>query len=223
MQITIGLGMPRSGTKSLKRLLGSQEGLKVRHESKPRLPWEKDEQLFRETFPKFFDKQQKKVEFVAEVAFYFLNYVFLFLEYDPKTKFVCLKRKKEDVIRSLCWRSGSKNPYREEANHSYAKNFPTFTRKQAKDKKSGIALHYDYYYQEAERLVKRYPESFKLFESPKVLNSKAERERLLSWIGYPLDKVNHDIEYRVDRITREKLEKEGRISLLEKMRKGKVK
>lgn len=223
MFLVVGLGMPRSGTKSLTRLLANQEGFVARHESKPRLPWKVDCEAFEKKFSflKTSPKREKTI-YWAEVGFYYLPYVETFMEIEPKSKFVCLKREKEKVIRSLSWRSRNKNPYRKDSTSTFQRSFPTYSEAFAKSKEECISCHYDLYYKQAYIFEEVFPNNFKIFESPQVLNSKQTREDLFEWIEYPIKNVNHDLNYRIDTLTAREMKKSRKIDLLEKTKKGNV-
>lgn len=96
--LVIGLGHPRSGTTSLYSLLDMQQFLTVTHETHIRLPWIKCPSYMEYNITRVLEYPSA---FVGDVAFYYLNYVKDILKYYPYTKFVCMKRDKEDTINSL--------------------------------------------------------------------------------------------------------------------------
>jgi len=97
--LIVGSGCGRCGTLSLATLLDAQPDSTITHESGIPLPWEKSYIHFKlyveriyNTYPGFF---------VGDIAFYTLNYTEYFFKMFPNVKFVCLKRNKEDVVKSF--------------------------------------------------------------------------------------------------------------------------
>jgi hypothetical protein len=118
----------------------------------------------------------------GDVSMTWLVYVDDLLNIWPDAKFVCLRRKRKETIRS--W----------EKQMEGRKRFGIYSLFQdLKTKKVEIhnifpdfgdmplgeaaARFYDAYYEEADRLQRAYPNNFRIFESPKVLvNAKLQRK-----------------------------------------------
>ena len=92
-KFVIGCGTGRCGTRSFTKFL-NENGITASHE-RWNLVWEPD-----------FDVCAKSLDIMSEdgksdVGFYWLNYVEFVVDCYPETKFVCLKRNREDVIKSF--------------------------------------------------------------------------------------------------------------------------
>lgn len=167
--------------------------------------------LGREVAAQTYDQlvQLNKVSLIGDIAFYYLSYVEEITQHNPNVRFVCLKRNRTETVESWLkksrvnrWRSKkiadrlsswiTRQPYHESKNfwmdHDgrhwqldpiWDKCFPKFS---APDKRSAIEQYWDYYYEEADKLAHRYPECFKIVDTPDLKSSDFQAE-LLSFCG----------------------------------------
>jgi len=158
-----------------------------------------------------FEKLQglPRVRLLGDIAYYYLSYVGDILEQVPQCKFVCIKRDREQTVASWLkksavkrWRSMwladklkawiTRTPFQTEYNYWQEHDgtvwmkdpvwdscFPKF---EAPSKEDAIRMYWNYYYQEASRLEKTHPESFRVFNIG-ALSSRAGQEEILSFIG----------------------------------------
>ncbi len=181
-KLIIGLGTGRCGTVSLYRLLNFQKNSFFRHESKPLLPWKFDKGKIDEKLRKYFNKDEK---YMGEVNLSFLPYVEYIIKRYPLTRFIILKRPKEEVIRSFVrhtkpfnynhwiehkgkkWRKGGK----------WDTMFPKYN---AKSKEEAIGFYWEDYYKEVRELLKKYPENIKMFKM-EDFNSELKVKEILDF------------------------------------------
>lgn len=171
-QLIIGLGTGRCGTVSLYRLLDSQKNSDINHESKPLLTWKFSKKAIDSKLKQILKRNRK---YVGDVAFYYLPYVEYILNKYSGTKFICLKRPKEEVIGSFVEHTNKLN-WNHWINHdgkkwkktgAWDKCFPKYN---IKRKDEAIKKYWKEYYKEVNKLVKKYPKNIKVFET-KILNS----------------------------------------------------
>lgn len=101
--IVVGMGTGRSGTHSLADLLNGHPDIKATHE-KCGLGWVEDLAIPIKAITTMSNACSEAI--VADVGFYWLDYVDSILEVHLGAKFICLKRDKEDVVNSYM-RTGS--------------------------------------------------------------------------------------------------------------------
>lgn len=90
----VGLGTGRCGTRSLTKFLEGN-GIPARHEHH-KLRFDPVFETTRRT-----NIAINELKDYADIGFYWLNYVPIALKWFPETKFICLERKKEEVIESF--------------------------------------------------------------------------------------------------------------------------
>lgn len=235
-KLMIGLGSGRSGTASLASLIDSQNGGLCFHEMNPSgavfegnpqaqlnavvelqqilhggPPQRLSIDYSRPASVANFERLQtmEAPELLGDIGFYYLNYVEDILEKVPHCRFVCLKRDREQTIKSWLRKSRinrwpslkvadrlkswiTRTPYYLEYNYWQAHSgdvwkedpvwdscFPKFN---ASTKREAIAMYWDAYYDTAERLASAYPESFRIFDTG-VLSSRNGQESVLSFVG----------------------------------------
>ena len=164
---------------------------------------------------KAYAKLQKmsEVKLIGDIAFYYLNYIDELFEIAPECVAVCMKRDRESTIASWLkktsikrWRSlwlGDKltswltrTPFYEEYNFwqdhdgSHWMKDPVwdscFPKFEASSKEEAIGMYWDYYYLEADRLQRKYPERFKIFDV-RDLSIPEGQQRILSLLGIAED------------------------------------
>jgi hypothetical protein len=158
-------------------------------------------------------KRMSTVEMIGDIAHYYLRYVDDILEFDPDVKFVCLKRDRQKTITSwqrhmavrrwpskwIADRLGawitrqpfhrSRNPWVEHDNTVWAadnvwdKCYPKFD---AEDLPTAIGMYWDDYYQRADELRNRHPDSFIIIRTEE-LNTPAGQSRVLDFLERPVE------------------------------------
>lgn len=238
--IVIGLGTGRSGTASLSKLLNSQMAASCFHEMNPScVRFEGTVQPVRNMVDEFqaileggdpslltvdlsrkvvataYDELCKGTEFslLGDIAFYYLTYVEDIISRNRDVRFVCLRRNREDTIRSWLkkssisrWRSKhfadrissllTRQPFLESKNfwmeHDgtrwqpdpvWDKCFPKFEGPSISD---AIGQYWDFYYETSEEYTRKFPSVFRIFETER-LNDRACQVDLLTFCGVPDD------------------------------------
>jgi len=150
-----------------------------------------------------------RVRLIGDIAFYYLSYVDAIVARNANVRFVCLKRDKDATVRSWLrkseverWRSKriadrigaaiTREPYHESRNfwmeHDgskwqldpiWDKCFPKFP---GPTKTEAIEQYWDYYYVEAEKLEKKYPQVFRIVPSD-LIDDQAYQVQLLQFCG----------------------------------------
>ena len=158
-----------------------------------------------------YDKLQgmSQINLIGDIAYYYLNYVEDLLQVAPECTFICIRRDRAKTVASWLkkssirrWRSLwladklkswlTRTPFYTEYNYwqvhdgSHWKKDPvwdgTFPKFEANSKEEAIGMYWDYYYLEADRLQRKYPDSFRIFDVQE-LSSPEGQKRILSFIG----------------------------------------
>lgn len=181
-QLIIGLGSGRCGTTSLYKLLNSQKNSFICHESKPLLTWIFDEKKIDNKLKKILSKDKK---YIGDVASYYLQYIEHIISKNPSTKFIILKRPKEEVVKSFInktkflnffkWNLWIRKPKKKE--NKWSKMFPKYN---LNSKEEAIAKYWEEYYSKADKLIKKYPLNIKIFNTSD-LNSEQKVKEILDF------------------------------------------
>lgn len=153
------------------------------------------------------------VKVIGDIAFYYLNYIEELFQVAPECVAVCMKRDKVSTVASWLkkssigrWRSLwladklkswiTRMPFHTEYNFwqehdgsRWMKDpvwdscFPKFD---AASKKEAIEMYWDYYYLEADRLQRKYPDRFWIFDVGELSEPQGQK-RILSLLGIPED------------------------------------
>ncbi len=188
-RLIIGLGTGRCGTVSLKALLAMQRNTDATHE-KMILPHKFNERKLRAYMDKLWGRRD---DIAADVALWNLPYVTTIMSGYPTTQFICLKRDKEDVVKSFMrkTRNGRNHWTRFDSEHwdekewhrerrcPYKNSYPRFDA----PKEEAIGLYWDYYHVLAETYERAFPDSFRIFPV-EFLNSRDGCESILDFAGY---------------------------------------
>ncbi len=187
-RIIIGLGTGRCGTVSLATLLTLQEHTHATHELML-LPYKFNERKFEAYMRKLSNRQ---VRISADVALWNLPYVTAILAEYHNTKFICLKRDKEAVVKSYMAKTPDRNHWtRQNSEHwsdekwprerkcPYQNCYPRFDA----DKERAIGFYWDYYEIVSETYEKEFPDNFRIFPV-EYLNTRDGCEKILSFAGY---------------------------------------
>lgn len=189
-KLIFGLGSGRCGTLSLSNLLNSQVNAEFTHERYP-VQWGVDE---KQITIYAIDIIYRNAMFVGDVGCSWLNQTPILIANMKYIKFVCLKRNKEDTIKSFKNRSYSKNflvdPKSEHYDESIQKRFElrlnegniAFPRYDL-SKADALDKYYDDYYERAENFQAIYPTNFKIFPI-EDLNTEAGQRDILLFCGF---------------------------------------
>lgn len=234
--IVVGLGSGRSGTASLASLIDRQPGGLCFHEMNPacavfsgnpqaqlntvtelqailgggnraRLAIDYSRPASVASYAKLQSMQQPKL--LGDIGFYYLNYVEDILSLVPECKFVCIRRDREQTVRSWLrksevkrWRSLqladrlksliTRTPFQTDYNYWQEHDgsvwmsdpvwdscFPKF---EAASREEAIGKYWDFYYREAARLAQAHAGSFAIFDISD-LSSIEGQQRILGFIG----------------------------------------
>ncbi|CAA0123413.1 Uncharacterised protein [Halioglobus japonicus] len=146
---------------------------------------------------------------IGDIAYYYLNYIEELFELFPECVAVCMKRDRESTVNSWMKKSAinrwpslwladrlkswlTRTPFYTEYNYwqehdgsQWQKDpvwdscFPKF---EASSKREAIGMYWDYYYLEADRLEKKYPDRFRVFDV-RDLSDPDGQKRILSLLG----------------------------------------
>jgi hypothetical protein len=192
-RIVLGMGSGRCGTLSLAHVLGRQPGVMISHEDPPLLHWRREpgRDVILERFARW--RRTRQAAIVGDVASFYLPYVEDAIALEPAIRIVCLKRPREEVVRSFCqWLDRVQplptNHWAEEPvagwyhDPVWTRIFPQYD---IQDREEGIRRYWDEYYATVEELVARYPEHIRVFDMDRVLNTPEGLRELLAFVGIP--------------------------------------
>lgn len=188
--LILGMGAGQCGTELLAQILDQQHNVQVSHEQAPFLRWQRGPNR-----PGIKQKLERMIatrraRFIGDVATYHLPYVEEAVEYCPDIRLICLQRPREEVIRGYCglldqtsklpldhWSKQPVAPF----THDFFRT-RTFPQYDVPDRRSGIGMYWDEYYQRAEDLLRRYPQNFRLWDT-EVLTTEAGVQEVLDFAG----------------------------------------
>jgi len=187
-----GLGTGRCGTVSLSTLLDSQPDSLILHEGRPldrsakavrlpHLPWEPDRKLLQR---KLADYRSRPYSVVGDVAFYYLPYVHHIQRLHPDAYFVCMKRDKDETVRSYLKKTARRNHWIEHDGSEWIKDprwDPCYPKYDLENKVAAIGRYWDDYYAISEMLEHRH-QNFKIFNI-ECLNSDDGLRAILGFLG----------------------------------------
>jgi len=190
MNKMIGLGTGRCGTVTLTNLINIQKDFRATHETFHKIAsWKFNDSYFNKL-------EEYIISGSSDISFYNLPYTTKLLNIFPDLKCVCLKRNKEETVKSYMKKT-ARNAVDKPRNHWTNRNskywnetdwrldpiwdkcYPKFEF----PKKESIEAYWNLYYEEAERLESNYPNNFKVFDMYEVLNYEECQSELLSFIG----------------------------------------
>lgn len=163
------------------------------HEEPPRLPWQRrpGDRVIRERFARI--RRMRDGQLLGDVASFYLPYVEDVIAVEPNVRIICLKRSREEVIRSFCNWLDRVHPL--PTNHwaempapgwhhhpIWTRIFPQY---EIQDREEGIGRYWDEYYERADDLVRRYPEHVRVFDTNLALNTEEGLRELLTFAGIP--------------------------------------
>lgn len=152
-RIIIGLGTGRCGTTSLARLLGSVPNCVATHEMdqiRANLEWKFNMNRIEKAL-KILKSAPENI--VCDVAFYYLPYVKIISEMEPTATFVCLKRNREETVKSYMYKTEGRDHWRVTRSkpNQWDKMYPKF---EAQSKEEAIGMYWDMYYRTTSEMEK---------------------------------------------------------------------
>jgi len=185
-QIIFGLGSGRSGTQSLAKLLNQQPSSKVWHEKeKWRIPWVGGEKKVIHQI-QLFKFLSRFYHLVGDISFYYLPYVPLIKQHIPNVKFICLRRNKEDTIKSYAKWVSRQNfcPWIDHDGRKWSPNHwdHCYPKYDTDNMEEAISMYYNEYYETAIRYEQSMPEHFKIFWID-ALNTEEGQREIFEFIG----------------------------------------
>jgi hypothetical protein len=125
----------------------------------------------------------------GDVGCYWINHVDRMMQDYPKTKFVCLKRSRDDTVKSWVRRFRGSERFGLFVFHQDPDGriraplmFPDYGDIPIRE---AAERYWDDYYREAARLEEEYPNNFRIFGMDRVLNSRRGRRGMLRFAGLP--------------------------------------
>lgn len=235
MPIIFGLGTGRSGTQSLAHLLNEQENSVCFHEINPAgMRWNGSVETVLSLINDFVDiinggeravtidytspnrsaplerlKNMERVNVIGDIGFYYLPYVERVISTEIDVKIPCMKRDKQDVLRSYInkfkvnsekkrsnifrkilnnrdFDSIYRNPFIDHNGAGWVKDvkwdkcYPKFG--DSISLEDGLSLYWDMYYEYVDVLSNKYPDKVKIFDINEM-NTEEGRRRILSFCG----------------------------------------
>jgi len=181
-QTIFGLGTGRCGTTTLSQMLTHQKSSNVSHElggAIPFLPWKKH----RPSLINFLHRIIKRKEvYVGDISFYLLPYISDIIDIFPNSKFIVLKRDKQETISSYIKKTEGRNHW---MNHDGRKwNLDVWDRCYPKynvdNKFDAISNYYDEYYETCDKIKN---DNF-FFLNTEDLNNKSRSFEVFEFCGY---------------------------------------
>ena len=164
-KMVFGIGSGRCGTHSLQKLLNIQNETKITHElgDKPIMTWGVNIFEYRLQIEKI---KKRKESIKGDVGFYWLPYVELLISKED-AKIVVLKRDKSETVSSFYKKTISRNHWQEHdgKKYRYCRWDHCFPNMLANTKKEAIEMYWEYYYEEVSKLLKKYPQNLKLWNT----------------------------------------------------------
>ncbi len=195
-RIVLGIGTGRCGTNALAHFLNQQPEFDVTHEQWPLLPWTSRfaADLIRERFARI--RRQRTARVIGDVASFYLPYLDEALKLERDLRVICLKRPRDDVVRSFGDWLDKVHPL--PTNHwaqqpapgwyhepVYTRMFPQYD---LQDRAAGIARYWDEYYARAADLAARHPQNFRIVDMATALNTPEGQREILRFVGIPDDR-----------------------------------
>jgi len=179
-RILIGLGTGRCGTSSLARLLSLAENCRVGHECKfgrQRLTWPPSESAM-EAVLGFLEGSERPVS--GDVAFYYLPCARWIHRRRPDTRFICLRRDREETIESYMEKTEGRDHWSmlSLGVDPWDSKYPKF---RTANKRTAIGMYWDMYYAEASRM-EREGLQIKTFEM-EALNEERGVAAIMNFAG----------------------------------------
>jgi len=133
----------------------------------------------------------RKEMIVGDVAFFYLPYVAYIIDSFPGSKFVCLKRKRSEVVDSYLNKTKGRNHW---VHHrgliwkhcEWDKCYPKY---KSLLKSRALEKYWDNYYEKAQAIRSAYPQHVMVTDMNYALNTKDGLKELLAFIGVSKDRM----------------------------------
>lgn len=188
-RLILGIGTGRSGSTTLTKLWQLQQASYCSHEHPPRLSWRLNADRLAFQLERF-DVLLNHYKFVGDVSHWWLPYIDAIIEKHENTRIVVLKRNRKATVDSFLkikggGGKGSINHWIKHDGSSWTKNIwdECYPKYKATKMKKALEYYWDDYYKTVDRLLKRYPESIKVFSTEELSNPDVQKELLL-FCGY---------------------------------------
>jgi hypothetical protein len=215
--IVIGLGSGRSGTASLAKLLNAQDDALCFHEMNPASvrfsgtprpflnaidefqaiidggdPRMLTVDLSRAVSARAYDElcSMKQVRLIGDIAFYYLNYVELLAKHNRNVRFICLRRDRQQTIRSWLAKSTIQRWPSKRVADRLSAILMRAPYAEAASKAEAIGKYWDYYYEEAEALGRKLGDTFWIVDTG-LLDERSFQCTLLEFCGIPAGEQVH--------------------------------
>jgi hypothetical protein len=189
-RVVLGMGTGRCGTYTLYNILAKQGGTACTHEGFGH-PWEPDYLIFYETL--FNLLVNFKGDVIANVGWYWINYVGRIMNTLEDPRCICLKRPKEEVVYSFQTYLPGINKWTDpDSLHWQPRKYAVtpdrhmWPRYDAPLEKA-LGMYWDEYYAKSEFWQSRLPNNFITMDMHEALNTEDGQRRMLSFLGYPED------------------------------------
>ena len=134
----------------------------------------------------------RKEPCVGDVASFYLPYVEEAIGFDPTIRIVCLKRPRDEVVTAFCRTLDRTtrfptNHWAREPGPGWWHDFlwtRVFPQYETPDREEGLRRYWDEYYQRADKLSRRYPENFRVWDT-EVLTAEPGVREVLSFARIP--------------------------------------
>lgn len=185
-KMIFGLGTGRCGTVSLTELLNKQEDVCSTHEGQF-LPWEHDLVAFYQGLLKEIFMAEKSV--VAPVAFYWVKYLGDIFRDVRDPKIICLKRRREEVVKSFAGMYQGKNYWSDPNGDKFTGRNPGTASlgemwpKHNLPKEEAIGAYWDEYHKIIDDWVIQFPERFIIADTYLMFNDADYQKAALKFVG----------------------------------------
>ncbi|MFH1624473.1 MAG: hypothetical protein ABID54_04870 [Pseudomonadota bacterium] len=186
-KVRIVCGTGRCGTVSFTTLLNKQEGVYATHEGLI-LPWEKDLVAYYQGLLRFIlDPRAKDATVIANVAFYWKNYLSEVFRDIPGVKVLFLKRDREKVVASFARMYNKRNLWSDPDGQNFTGRksgwplgvmFPSYDL----SKEEAIGRYWDEYYSDADFWLDRFPDNTMQVSTEGALGSKAVQREIFDFL-----------------------------------------
>lgn len=181
-RLVIGCGTGRCGTVSLSKIFHQQKDVVATHEN-CLMPWTPNWTLCEQQY-RSLKNREPFAKLSVDVAFYWLPYVEQLIQLDHAVKFICLKRDKDQTVKSYLQKTKNRALWQSNVPEKMKKNiwydcYPSF---ETENKQESIELYWELYYKTARLLETKYPQRFRIVKT-EALNDRAQVIDILEWCG----------------------------------------
>jgi hypothetical protein len=140
------------------------------------MPWEFDEEIWTWNMGRLLlGKWPYDKNIIGDVGFYWINYIEKLLEKRPETKFVCLKRDRQEVVKSMWKFTSGLNVH---PTDDWFRMYPRYDT----HPKDAVGLMWNDYYKIAERWQEKHPDAFLIMDMDVALNTEDGMRRMFKFL-----------------------------------------